>query len=456
MNEWNPFLDTEPGNPRPHTRSTIPNRVYARVEGLEVDTNQAILKLDSVDADWFDTVGYASTDDAVFSRTAPLAAIETDLAASSTSLLGALDTIRWLKDPEIEDQLTADDDEAPWFEILLKQEGGFQAQVYLDLRAVPEKVLAQARIPSALAVSRLRNRFSFEGFAVASQQDITNALPSTSIEGVVVYDVGQGNAQGLVDNACQPVVYADFGGGVTANAGTFPSSLKRFCACKAAPVVLSHWDWDHWSSAGLASNLWIRSHTWIAPLQRGLGPSHHTMASAIRKHGTLLLWSSAVAGPIATGAVTLDRCTGRGRNHSGIAVTVHRAQGNPILLPGDARYTAIPSHTASFDSVVAPHHGANMRNNFAPSCPGHAHSRLVYSYGPGNTFRHARHVTRNVHSSRGWLDYKISPATTSLARETEVRSAATGLGHVYVTWRALLAPPAMTCASTCDLAPTQT
>jgi hypothetical protein len=44
-------------------------------------------------------------------------------------------------------------------------------------------------------------------------------------------------------------LYFDLGGAVNGNLGTFPPELRRFCFSTHPPVVLSHWDWDHWSSA---------------------------------------------------------------------------------------------------------------------------------------------------------------------------------------------------------------
>ena len=145
--------------------------------------------------------------------------------------------------------------------------------------------------------------------------------------------------------------------------------------------------------------------------------------------------------------IGLVRCNGTSRNDSGIAVTVDEPNGSGrFLLPGDAKYTVIPNGTAGFDSVVVPHHGADMRNRFAPLSPNYPHSRVAYSYGPKNTFGHARPITRRDHSGRGWQ--------TELTTETRKN----GLGHIFLAWSNMTQPPAMSCSRSgviCNLAPTQ-
>ena len=200
-------------------------------------------------------------------------------------------------------------------------------------------------------------------------------------------------------------------------------------------------------------------------MQSGVGPSHLSMAHALNRLGTLHLWGSSVTGSIRAGSLLLERCSGRGRNHSGIAIIVDGPPASrPILLPGDARYTVIPSHTKSFDSLVVPHHGADMKHRYTPSSLHSTYSRSVYSYGPGNSFAggatrisHPARVTRQDHDGNLWFDSLVSVNRPVQARQTEDRDPVRGLGHVYVAWSVVAQLPTTTCGASCncDLSPAQ-
>lgn len=166
------------------------------------------------------------------------------------------------------------------------------------------------------------------------------------VEWVAVYDVGQGNANGICDGAETPLIYFDLGGGVTQNAATFPTALTDFCYARKPPVVLSHWDWDHWS-AGARFNAASKL-KWIVPNQ-WLGGVHATFAAGLYAAGNLLVWPAGLDS-ISVGQVTILKYSGRGkgRNHTGLAIEVAGPNGQPpILLAGDARYSAIPGSLIS-------------------------------------------------------------------------------------------------------------
>lgn len=69
---------------------------------------------------------------------------------------------------------------------------------------------------------------------------------------VAVYDVGQGNCNAIVDQNSYPRIFFDYGWAPNFHAKSRPSlPLQLHCLdfCVTAPVVLSHWDMDHWSYA---------------------------------------------------------------------------------------------------------------------------------------------------------------------------------------------------------------
>jgi hypothetical protein len=290
----------------------------------------------------------------------------------------------------------------------------------------------------------------------ASAADVDAALAAVgNVDWAVVYDVGQGNAVGLCDWTGAVVAYFDFGGGVLANRLSFPSALKGFCFSQRAPIVLSHWDFDHWSSANRDTNS-LKS-TWIAPDQ-SVGTTHVALMASIVKAGKLLLVPSGFP-PIWRQQIYLELCTGKskGRNHSGLALTLSEkpcGAGGRMLFPGDARYNVVPSFTAAggYCSVVAPHHGADMRSSMTPTCPSQAHSRLVYSFGAGNTFGHPRTVTRQHHDTNGWRDPTITLGSpTYEVRETANRAAGS-LGHILLGWKTHVTRPPLPCSgAVCQL-----
>ncbi len=107
----------------------------------------------------------------------------------------------------------------------------------------------------------------------AEEDDISDSLsPVTNSHCTAVFDVGQGNCNAVLDSYGRPCCYFDFGGGITNNAFTYPLALSSFCFCSNnPPIVLSHWDWDHWSSAmryhGAPLSPGAAAARWIVPRQ---------------------------------------------------------------------------------------------------------------------------------------------------------------------------------------------
>ncbi|WPN55368.1 hypothetical protein [Pseudomonas sp. P9_31] len=220
--------------------------------------------------------------------------------------------------------------------------------------------------------------------------------------GVAIYDVGHGACQGLLENNHRiPSLYVDFGGGVLGNAKTFPKNHNGFCFTKRPAVILSHWDWDHWSSAYRYP---IALDTrWIAP-PVPKKPIQQAFAADLLARSNLLIWDGHFPSALRVGGVGIERCTGKTTNDSGLAVTVYpgpRGRKN-YLLPGDAGYRHIPSVARgdAFSAICITHHGGKLHSVSIPKAKQRGYT--VCSLGAGNTYKHPYLHTLEKHMLGGW------------------------------------------------------
>lgn len=431
----NPFFGLE------SIRSEPPPRIYAL---FDQQTDETIY-LDTVDANWFDDVFWQEGGLGRWRETAdyaPVHVLELPRGTEPAEFIVGLSGAGFAYDQ-------FDDDSVPlsWLELRLNPSGE-NARIYYTLfgQAFPVGVDYVSIAPAA-AATRLERAFDLSEHT-ASQAQIAKALSLRgSVEWIGVYDVGQGNMNGLCDLWGLPLTYFDLGGGVLANTGTFPAAFRNICFTMSPRIILSHWDWDHWSSAARFPQ--ATSMTWIVPNQQ-LGAVHAAMAATIAANGSLLVWPPGLAS-VTAGQVTVEKCLGTvGRNHSGLAVLVDGPLGEkPILLTGDARYSAIPSGTAELMSIVAAHHGADMRSKATPICSGHSAARIAYSYGPSNTFGHPRACTFDRHHANAWPHRSFQPAGAIDRHAADLRP---GLGHIALGWNARAVPPGQPCGGTqCSL-----
>ena len=223
---------------------------------------------------------------------------------------------------------------------------------------------------------------------------------AAAAELVATYHVGQGGCNAICDNHGRPKLYFDLGGGTTSNAETYPPGFV-ICHFGQQPVVLSHWDMDHWATGDRDPA--CLDHPWVVPDQ-SVGPTHLKFASRLHAHGNLHVWPAALP-RLKAGSLEIVRCTGRSRNNSGLAAIVELVGSGstayPVLLPGDARYSKIPlgSH-CSFGALVASHHGS--KSGGAPPPPHPGRHQLVYLYGAPNSYHHPDAAALAVHSATGW------------------------------------------------------
>lgn len=185
------------------------------------------------------------------------------------------------------------------------------------------------------------------------------------------------------------------------NKKTFPDGFSGFCFTCNPMIILSHWDWDHWSSAQrwpeALDALWLTPPVPLKPIQLAF-------AAELYERGSLHIWDAAWPGTISAGAVAIERCTGRTTNDSGLAVTLRRKRGSSknCLLPGDADYACIPSVSAgqSFSALCMTHHGGKLHSSTYPKAKRGAAS--VLSAGPRNTYCHPLFDTITTHLEHGW------------------------------------------------------
>ena len=223
---------------------------------------------------------------------------------------------------------------------------------------------------------------------------------------VGVYDVGQGSASALVDHYEHPLVFFDIGKPISVYDHTKPSLYPRFFNCDRAnenhtPVVLSHWDFDHW--AGVLQSAYVRNDRagvkhavltlipdaleryWIAPNQEhlNLGPTHRELIRLLKKstNGSTSLralqyWPDSLGQlPFTHGVIVRSVPDARAsesvssqRNNSGLAmlITFRRdisfSPSHWLLLPGDARWESIPIDFGDLELVgmVIAHHGGKL------------------------------------------------------------------------------------------------
>jgi len=213
----------------------------------------------------------------------------------------------------------------------------------------------------------------------------------TGIDHINVYDVGQGNCNGLTDANNVVRAYFDLGGGCNANKFTYPAGIT-ICVCQTPPVILSHWDQDHIEIALHNPQTWLLK--WLVPVQKLSNTAYH-LANRLLQNGNLTCWNSSIPIPHNFSGHYIVKCTGAitNKNNSGLALFVEYLPNEYAFLTGDARFGAIPLITVGqVTALVASHHGANgsvvAPTHTPPQAAGN--SMLAYSYGE-------RNGTKNTH-----------------------------------------------------------
>lgn len=254
---------------------------------------------------------------------------------------------------------------------------------------------------------------------------ILDALPA--VAGAVVHDVGQGSANALFDDSGKAAIYFDTGragkakGGVARGGAKVPSAPAglQLCACGGPLVVLSHWDVDHWAAAEDAGGDLLKSN-WVVPSQV-LGGKHAKFAARILHSGGSIFVVKRSSKPksIMAGSQNVYIKYGKGRynsaryrNDSGLVLTVHinaPSGRQTLFFPGDAKYSMCDVPPPEVDLLVASHHGADPGGQKRlPGPKDKGRSRLVYSFGHPNKYKHPTKAATLHHQNRGWTDNALN------------------------------------------------
>ena len=237
-------------------------------------------------------------------------------------------------------------------------------------------------------------------------------------------DVGQGAATALLSDGV-PTLYFDLGGSAIGNWRSFPESLRQFCMTVNPPVVLSHWDWDHWSSA--LRDLRALELPWILPIQDGagdLGAVHARFLAMLKASGAdIYWWHYGTPGIVLpqTGVTLLPgpwAAEESERKRTRPVDSAERPRGT--CLPGDASLEYVCPRASSLDYLMVPHHGGRSSLETIPAPNDRRQSHLVYSYGIGNSYLHP--LPRTIRTLR--LSWKKNA-------HTALRDGS-GLGHVGI------------------------
>ena len=338
--------------------------------------------------------------------------------------------------------------------------------------------LKTARKITGSVASGLRAAFNMKTWPSATAVDIRNALKHADAGVLAVHDIGQGNACGLRRSTRSPInLWIDIGCGVNRNAKTTPINLV-LCHSASAPIILTHWDKDHWSGARKGApaskpNIFLKR-IWIVPRQE-ITTQHSKFADEIiAAHGTILVLDSTSLGASKILSVPIrdnrkiEIALGAGANskdRNNYQCLVLRIIDDDFkrkwLLPGDITYGNMPTgwQKDAYVAIVASHHGADVG---AIGLPGpynlpEGYAVLAFSFGPQNAHgptgvRHPTHAMTAHYNKSGWgLDCWLTAGKSAeaapglFAVSTAQHSPATGmhLGGKLIGWEG--APP--TCGS---------
>jgi hypothetical protein len=208
------------------------------VEIIDNQNSEELIQLDAVGADAFDAELFHGVPFTHVLDRLPLAVLEFSTRSIPSQLQGFL---RNVAQP------------GAWLQVrsVPKSPVAVDIDYYPGLFADGVRLASEIEPVSEQLARTLSAGFNFDDIPDDSEAVITALLnPIPALDFITVYDVGQGNLNALWEADGAARLYFDFGGGVTANKSTFPKKPGKLCFAEQPPVMLSHWDWDHWSSAG--------------------------------------------------------------------------------------------------------------------------------------------------------------------------------------------------------------
>jgi hypothetical protein len=221
-------------------------------------------------------------------------------------------------------------------------------------------------------------------------QPTTTVLNQASSLFVDAIDVGQASFVSIHDKR-NSFVFFDVGRPLWFHNKSLPRAVHYYPPHKDAAVVLSHWDYDHYS--GVYRDAKLKGLPWIAPADK-LGPTSYALAKSL---GTNLI-TLAHGKQLNLGPLKLVWAKGPlgDRNNRGI-VGVVRTKGKKILLTGDASYGFISSSAKTkLTGVQVPHHGS--AHSAGPVPKPKSPATAVICVGVPNRYRHPSKKIIGAHS----------------------------------------------------------
>lgn len=360
------------------------------------------------------------------------------------------------------------------------------------------KLISVQGLKNRRALRRLDSFARLKGIPTASKQAITALFDDTLLNvgetAVISYDVGQANWNAIVDVSNCPnhpptaILFFDCGAPSGWNYQTLPTpAIAPFAsASPSVPLVLSHWDMDHWAGAaagqplygsrGIAINFTpaALSRTWIVPNQgRGatgqkIRSTAWRLALALYRAGKLVIWPTLLNRINLQQGYSIVKCVPgpsvRGKNNnSGLAMIVLTStKKRPralTILPGDADYSSLAANypeishpDMSFTGLIASHHGAKL-----VGMPPRAlvyWSKLAVSHG--SCHGHPTPSSLAAHKTAGW-QYQYETHIRlhrTLANGIQQDCGSVVLGATWVASHAALGR-CRTCAAAADICPIQ-
>lgn len=358
--------------------------------------------------------------------------------------------------------------EGVWYRVTFQRTALADANGALyPLQASPDTPRERVKVTQVEVLNDIRIRNKLERFARlqggprATKAEVKALLDAAGADiaepMLVVYDVGQGNCNALVDAGACPGsppkvhLFFDFGVPTGWKYSTLPTPALDPLSCPPAtlppPVVLSHWDMDHWAAAvgggphygrtgavihwdsrAIADRKWLVPSRGRGGLGQRLTPTAWRLALALHRHGNLMIWPTLMNSVRSAAGHWIIKCVPQpgvkwNNNNTGLALSALLCSryGDHALCPGDAEYSSIltnASQPMEIFHLVASHHGANLIHAHAiPDAYYSGMSTLAFSHGA--QYGHPKAGAISDHLSHGW----------NIQHETHNRRALAGFTH---------------------------
>lgn len=321
-----------------------------------------------------------------------------------------------------------------------KTDHGFKATVDMGKikRDIPQTALDKLRLLFERTHVIRQNITNFFRFSDVIEKTSISLDQYKTADHYIIANVGQG-ATGLLCSSKEGwKIVSDFGFGKGDR--DFSDMIDVLISeTEGMPMMLSHWDRDHYRIADSKkakllrdTNLCPTLRHWIVPDQP-LTPKAFDLACSIQAQGHLEACIMDEYGPPG-GNWKILRCQSPDmndkNNHGALALIIGLNDGDHSLLyPGDANYEYI-HNISQYDGtlffVIATHHGSELslkvsRRDIGDSIPrsvaSAAGSTVFFSFGKGNSYGHSVEKVVKLYRDHG---YKKVEATADLAQDKDL------------------------------------